>query len=182
MGSLVGLLASTLGMWACILSVSAYGMSTSQGGNLSNPVAFLLWLPGVSIALVAGTAGALLDGLLDIARRTAPRATSASVSQELAPVQYVIKPFLGALSAGLLFFAMASGFTNVSWTEIVPAAGGDPGQGGLGGLLWVMTPRTPGGLAKLVLFSFAAGYFHPAIPVVLEVLRRHALGLGSGGR
>jgi hypothetical protein len=68
MGSFASLLVAAFLVWAVVLVVSVLGFVPARPDQAGHAWVFLPYLPGVSITLLAGSAGAFLDGLLELNR------------------------------------------------------------------------------------------------------------------
>jgi hypothetical protein len=176
MKSLIALLFSAIAVSIAIIAISLYGYVAGKPGT--SPLLFLRWLPGISVALLAGCIGATIEGLLEINHRYNDPAATAIRASSSELVRFTVKPILGSLAGFVLFFAMATGLTSIDFTEIVTTAPEtrDPNDGSIGYLLFTMTPRTPGAMSKLIAYSLASGYFYPTLPSLMRLLSIHLQG------
>ena len=174
MKHLATLLSSAAGVILTVLIISLYGYAASRGLEMS-PLLFLPHLPGVSIALLAGCIGGTLEGLLTISRQADGLDSTPQTSKD--SVQYLLKPILGSLSACVIFYIMAAGLTSLNTSILFIEPDPKPTNAGtLGYLIWVMTPHTPEGLSKLIVYSLLSGYFYPILPSLLRQLGAHLEG------
>jgi hypothetical protein len=174
--SLFILITSAIAVLVAVLLLSLYGYHADRPNEPL--LRFLRWLPGISVALLAGCVGGTLEGLLEISRRGDDLGSTPVPVSSVDSVRFAVKPILGSLSASVVFFAMAAGLTSLNFSELVTPAldPRDPNFGSLGYLIDTMTPRTSGALSKLIIYSLLSGYFYPTLPSFIGLLDSHLRG------
>jgi len=171
MRSFMCLLMSTLSLWALIIFLSIYPPTLTGAHPGTFALNFLPWLPGISIAMLSGVAGAFFNGMLAIySGATARHRIDSGASPEL--VYFVIRPFLGAMAGMILFFFFAAG--GLSLTPHIELSG--KGGTNLGALIYdELTPRSAGQLATVVTLTFVGGYFFHLVPELLDLFWKRRL-------
>ena len=172
MKNLFSLLASAAIVWIAVIGVSIY-IPTVTGVHSAGTQAtyFLRWMPGVSIAMLSGTIGALFNGLMEI-WLMAPTGRRRSKSATSANVHFVVRPVLGAIAGLILFLFFAAGGLSLMPSAAQPV---DDWGGSTGTLLYQLTPRSTSQLATTILLTLVGGYFFPLVPHILEAYRNTAL-------
>ena len=171
MRSLLGLLISSLFLWTLIIFLSIYPPTLTGAHPDTIAVNFLPYLPGISIAMLSGVAGALFNGMLDIYSRVSARDSKES-SSDRDLVYYVIIPFLGAMAGMILFFFFAAGGLSLTSHIDLSSKGGK----NLGALIYdELTPGSAGQLATVVTLTFVGGYFFRLVPDLFDVIWKKRL-------
>jgi hypothetical protein len=178
MRSFITLLISTVILWILIISFSICLPPLTGDHPDTRPFNFLPWLPGISIALLSGVAGAFFNGMLEIHRSIANK-VSEEPAKELDLVYYVIRPFLGAMAGMIVFFFVAAG--GLSLTPQIQFTGNE--NLSVGALIYdYLTPRSAVQLATIVTLTFVGGYFFASVAELFEALWRRTLKNGRPER
>ncbi len=178
MKAFFSLLASTVALWVIVFFFTLY-LPTITGvhGPGARPSYFLRWIPGIAIAFLSGTTGAFFNGLLEIWHTSTPPPQSPNEQQPASPspVNFVVRPLLGAFAGFILFLFFATGGLSLTYQQ----TDADSSGASVGTLIYQLTPHTASQLATTILLTFVGGYFFPLVPELLDAYRKRMLPKSS---
>jgi hypothetical protein len=149
----------TFGVWSATIYGFAF-LPTAVGANVGADWRYLVpWMPGIAIAILSGSAGALFKGLVDL-RTFMLRPTAIADGAPTVPFEYALRPVLGALG-GVAVFALAT----ASQLSLASSTTGESKSAGQ--LLWELTPTTTQQFATWILMTFAGGAYFDRVASVL---------------